>query len=74
VHCDQFTTDLLELTEAVDCVAGCDGVLIAIEGSGTVGGVPVQAGQVCMTSGSGSVRIEPKGKLKLLHAQCGSEV
>ena len=54
--------------------AGCEGVLIVLEGSGTIGSVSVTAGQVCLiTADSGAVRVEPNRRMKLLHATCGSE-
>lgn len=74
VKCDHFTTEMLDLTEPSDCVAGCDGVLIALEGSGRIGDIAVSAGQVCLiTADSPSVRVQPDRRLRLLHAKCGSE-
>jgi len=75
VTCDHFTTDLLDLTEPNDCVGGCEGVLIVLEGSGTIDSISVTAGQVCLiTADSGAaVRVEPNRRMKLLHSTCGSE-
>jgi mannose-6-phosphate isomerase len=73
VACDHFTTELLDVTEPNDCVAGCDGVLIVLEGSGTIGTVSVTSGQVCLiTADSGAVRVDPNRRMRLLHATCGS--
>jgi len=73
VQCDHFTTDLLELTSPKDCATGCDGALIVLEGSGTVDGVAVEAGQVCLiTNDSRAVRVQPSGRIRMLHSQCGS--
>jgi mannose-6-phosphate isomerase len=74
VKCDQFTTELLNLTEPHKCVTGCDDVLVVLEGSGKVGEIAVSAGQVCIvTADSGSVPVQPDSRLKLLHARCASE-
>ena len=72
VTCDHFVTELLELTEPADCVTGCDGVLIVLEGSGWMGETAVGPGSVCLVSTETSpVRLRPDGPLKLLHARCG---
>jgi mannose-6-phosphate isomerase len=74
ISCAHFHVDLLELTEATDCVAGCDGVLVVLEGSGEIGDTPVQAGQVALiTADTKSAPIKPAGTLKVLHARCGAE-
>lgn len=74
VVCDQFTTEFVDLDSISDCANGGDGVLIVLEGSGTIDGIPVQAGQVALvTADEETVRIEPRERLKLLHARCGGE-
>ena len=74
VVCEHFNVDLLEVAEPTDCVTGCDGVLIVVEGEGAFGDLAVRAGQVALvTADEGSVPVTPAGKLKLLHAKCGSE-
>jgi mannose-6-phosphate isomerase len=74
VVCDHFTTDLLELDQPADCRTGCDGAVIVLEGAGRVGGVSIHAGQVALViADEASVRVEPQGRLKLLHARCGGE-
>ena len=74
VVCEHFTVDLLEITESLDCVTGCDGALIVLEGEGSFGETPVRAGQVALvTADAVPVPVHPKPKLKVLHAKCGSE-
>jgi len=74
VACEHFTTELLELTEPTTCAQDCDGVLVALEGSGEVGGKPMEAGQVALVSRSPGVRVQPKERLKLLHSRCGADL
>jgi mannose-6-phosphate isomerase len=72
VACEHFVTELLELTEPADCVTGCDGVLIVLEGSGWMGETAVRPGSVCLVSmETSSMPVRPDGGLKLLHARCG---
>jgi mannose-6-phosphate isomerase len=74
VICDHFQVHLLEITEPTDCVAGCDGVLIVLEGTGRFDTTEVRPGQVALIAADvASVPVHPEGKLKLLHAKCGSE-
>ena len=74
VVCDHFTTDLLQLEQPTDCLTGCDGALIVLDGSGSIEGVPVHSGQVALvTAAEHFVRVEPQGQLKLLHTKCGVE-
>jgi mannose-6-phosphate isomerase len=71
VSCEHFVTDLVELTEPANCAAGCDGVLIVLEGNGRLGETAVAPGNVCLVSAeSSSVAVKPNGRLKLLHARC----
>jgi mannose-6-phosphate isomerase len=74
VVCDHFNVDLLELTEPTTCLGGCDGVLIVLEGEGWLGNVVLNAGQVALVPAEAEpVPVHPNGKLKVLHAKCGSE-
>jgi mannose-6-phosphate isomerase len=70
VTCDHFSTDLLHLGQATQCLTGCDGVLIVLEGDGKVDGVSVNPGEVALITEQPSVTISPAGRMKLLHAQC----
>ena len=73
VVCDHFSTELLELDQSTQCLTGCDGVLIVLEGSGSVGGVSVHSGEVALLSSEQtSVTVLPDGRIKLLHAKCGA--
>ena len=73
VSCDHFNVDLLDVSEPVDCATACEGVLIALDGSGSLGGQPFAAGQVSLVAAdSESVPIRPNGRLQLLHARCGA--
>lgn len=72
VSCEHFTTKLLDLT-AAEVVNGCDGALVVLQGSGSVAGVTMTAGQVCLVEDSSdAIRIEPQGRMKLLHSSCGA--
>lgn len=74
VICNHFNVDLLEIGQPVSCNAGCDGVLIVLEGTGAFDDMAVRAGQVALvTAGTDPVRVTPSGALKILHAKCGSE-
>jgi mannose-6-phosphate isomerase len=74
VMCDHFQVDLLEMTEPTDCVTGCEGALIVLDGEGSFGDTAVRAGQVALIStDTDSVPVTPRGTLKLLHVKCGSE-
>jgi mannose-6-phosphate isomerase len=74
VVCDHFEVDMLEITEPMDCAAGCDGVLVVLEGEGRFGDIRVRAGEVVLiTADTAAVPVKAADKLKVLHAKCGSE-
>jgi mannose-6-phosphate isomerase len=74
VICDQFNVDLISLEEPKGCAAGCDGVLVVLEGSGLIEDTPVRAGQaILVAADEKSVQIVPDRRLKLLHARCPGE-
>jgi mannose-6-phosphate isomerase len=74
IVCEQFTVDLLEIDDPKDCVSGCEGALIVLEGEGAFGETAVRAGQVALvTADSSAVTVYPRGRMKVLHAKCGAE-
>jgi mannose-6-phosphate isomerase len=74
VVCEHFSVDLLEITETKECVSGCDGALVVLQGGGAFGDIAVRAGQVALLrAADGAVPIHPNGFMKLLHATCRAE-
>ncbi|HYI92098.1 MAG TPA: class I mannose-6-phosphate isomerase [Bryobacteraceae bacterium] len=70
VTCDHFSTDLLDLDQSTQCLTRCDGVLIVLDGAGTLDGVSVYSGEVALIGEQPSVTVFPDGRIRLLHAQC----
>ena len=72
VRCDYFITELVEIATAAKREIAGDGVLIVLEGSGSLAGFKVNAGDVCLvTAESKSVDVVPGRPMRLLHAMCG---
>ena len=61
---DHFTVDLLEIVEPVDCVSGCNGVLIVLEGEGAFGDIAVRAGQVAVITADTTRARNPEREIK----------
>jgi mannose-6-phosphate isomerase len=72
LQCDHFTTDLLDLDASRELRMNGGILLIALEGSGSINSIEVQAGQVGLTTGDEAVRIQPHGHMKLLRTACPS--
>lgn len=72
VMCEHFNTALLEASEPREFTADCESALIFLEGSGSLDGTLVRAGQVAVLSADSTTTLRPQEPVKLLHVRSGS--
>jgi mannose-6-phosphate isomerase len=71
VHCEHFTTDLLEFSARETSHVACDHLLVTLSGSGTIAGEAFSAGECWFVpAGSGPVELQGETVCKVLRTHC----
>jgi mannose-6-phosphate isomerase len=71
VHCEHFTTDLLEFSSQETSRLECGHLLVALSGFGTIAGEPFTVGECWFVpAGAGTVELRSETTCKVLRTRC----